>query len=355
MSSNPLFTVAIACYQSEPYLEKSLGSVAAQTFRDFEAICYVEESTDRSLEMCRAFAARDGRFSVVPAPKTGSASTTRNWGVDHARGTYLVFLDGDDWLATDMLEKLAGKLSQTGELDVLAFAGATLSSEDGDMSAAARISNFTGRDADAGVFSGADAIRRAGRDGGKFVGNTFFCTYRTAFMRENRLYQHIGSLAEDFESTPRIWFAARRFAYLDERLYAYRRRPGSTTTTQSSAKLLLDLAARERALLEYAAGRDDVPGDILRIWANQWIGMFYWMSFHPVSSAKFSDADRRRAFAILLEGAGRRRFLDMSARASRARRLALPLFLLAAAGWQWPAKFFFRKLYYPLSDRRSRT
>ena len=53
MNEQPTFTVVIACYNTAPFLGKALGSVAAQTHRDFEAICYVEESTDESLAICR--------------------------------------------------------------------------------------------------------------------------------------------------------------------------------------------------------------------------------------------------------------------------------------------------------------
>lgn len=98
-SASPRFTVAVSGYQNAPYLPKSLGSVKAQSFRDFEAICYVEESTDGSLEICRRLTADDPRFKVVSAPKSGTASATRNYAIDHAGGEYLVVLDGDDWLA----------------------------------------------------------------------------------------------------------------------------------------------------------------------------------------------------------------------------------------------------------------
>ncbi len=79
--NQPKFTVIIACYQTEPYLPKALESVASQTYKDFEAICYVEESTDRSLEICREMAEKDPRFIVSTGPKSGGVATTRNYGI----------------------------------------------------------------------------------------------------------------------------------------------------------------------------------------------------------------------------------------------------------------------------------
>ena len=245
----PKFTVIIACYNTAPYLPKALESVASQTFRDFEAICYVEESTDESLSICQAMAERDLRFIVVTAPKSGAVSTTRNYGIDHGQGEYLVVLDGDDWIVPDMLEKLAKKLEITGDVDVLSFAAITTETEDVTFSDLPKLTNFRSKDAE-GVFTGVEAIRRVGRNGGKMHNQTWLSIYRIAFLRKNQLYQKDGLLMEDFEWTPRVWFFAQRFAYLDEAFYAYRRRPGSLTT-MSSSRLIFDLAKELKSLVSH--------------------------------------------------------------------------------------------------------
>ena len=349
MSTAPRFTVVIAGYQTAPYLPKALDSVKGQSFTDFEALCYVEKSTDDSLDICRRYAAADPRFKVAEGEKSGAVATTRNYGIDHAAGEYLVVLDGDDWLVTDMLEKLDAKLRETGDVDVLAFGAVTTDTEDADLRKLQKLTNFRPADTQ-GTFSGIDAIRRAGRNGGNFRNYTWLNIYRTAFLRENRLYQSDGLMMEDFEHTPRVWFRAERIAYLDEVFYFYRRRPGSLTT-QSSPRLILDLAHQTASLMDFAA-HNDIPDDVMRIWSNQWLAVLYWFMFHPVSSRKISDADRRAALQVLFAGEGRRRFKKLAARASFPRRLARPLVSWAAGGWQFPAKFYFRKLYYPLTERR---
>ena len=349
-SKMPLFTVILAGYQTEPYLQKALDSVANQTFRDFEAICYVEESTDRSLEMCQAMAERDPRFKVATGPKSGGVGATRNYGIDHASGQYLAVLDGDDWLSTDMLEKLADKLNRTGPLDVLSFAAVSTESEDVDLEKASRLTNFTQSDA-VGVFSGSDVIRQAGRNGGRFHAYTVLSLYRIAFLREHGLYQQHGVM-EDFEWTPRVWFCAERMAYLDEVFYFYRRRSGSLTT-ESSARIIHDLASHLRSLMLFAESHV-VPADILNIWSNQWVSIFFWFMYHPVTSRKISDKDRKQALNSLFEGSGKAQFLRILTRASRPKRLARPLLLLASKGFQFPAKLYFRNLYYPLVERKAK-
>ena len=282
-------------------------------------------------------------------PKSGGVGATRNYGIDHASGRYLVILDGDDWLAEDMLEKLAGKLEQTGEVDVLSFAMVSTETEETDSATAKMFTNFSSQDEN-GVFSGQDAIRKAGRNGGTFHAYTVLSIYRTAFLRGHRLYQQLGVM-EDFEWTPRVWFFAKRMAYLNEVFYFYRRRANSLTTAASS-RIIHDLTGHIRLLLAFAES-ESVPDDILAIWSNQWISVFFWFMYHPVTSAKISDADRKQALNKLFAGDGRMQFLRLFSHASRPKRLARPLICLAAKGFQLPAKVFFRGVYYPLIERRN--
>ena len=353
MNQTPLFTIALAGYQTEPYLQKALDSIADQTFRDFEVICYVEESTDRSLEMCRAMADRDPRFKVATGPKSGAVATTRNYGIDHASGRYLAVIDGDDWLVPDMLEKLAGKLGETGDVDVLTFAAVSTESESVDRSRAKRFTNFRKSD-EAEVFSGQDAIRRSGKNGGAIHNYTWLSIYRVAFLREHRLYQSDGLLMEDYEWNPRVWFFAKRVAYLDQDFYVYRRRPGSLTT-EASPRIVMDLARQFRSLADFAEIHgNEIPNDIFSIWSNQWISVLFWFMFHPVTSRKIPDGDRKKALNVFLSGDGTKQFRRILSHASRPKRIAGPLIRLAAKGFQFPAKVFFQKFYYPLIERRGK-
>jgi glycosyltransferase involved in cell wall biosynthesis len=340
----PLFTVILSGYQTEPYLRKALDSIANQTFHDFEAICYVEECTDRSLEICHAMAERDPRFKVATGPKSGGVGATRNYGIDHASGQYLIILDGDDWLAEDMMEKLAAKLERTGSVDVLSFIAVTTKTEDVDPTSARKLTNFSANDQN-GTFSGLDAIRKAGRNGGQFHAYTVLSIYRTEFLREHRLYQQRGVM-EDFEWTPRVWFYAKRMAYLDEVFYFYRRRANSLTT-EASSRIIHHLTGHIRSLLAFA-NAEQVPADIITIWSNQWLSIFYWFMFHPVTSAKITDADREQVLSKLFDRECRAQFLTLFSHVSRPKRLALPLIRLAAKGFIFPARFYFRCFYYPL-------
>ncbi len=343
------FTVIIACYQTEPYLPKALGSVAAQTCKDFEAICYVEESTDRSLEICREMSEKDSRFIVATGPKSGGVATTRNYGIEHASGEYLVVLDGDDWLEADALEKLSARIDAEGELDVIAFAATRTRTDPIDPTKAERLSNFRKEDSEV-VFTGQDAIRRAKPAAGWFGNFTWLNAYRVQFLRDNHIRQTDGLLMEDVESTPRIWFAAKRFAYIDARLYVYRLRQNSITTASSLERVNTDTIRQFRALLQFVS-ENDIPNDILSIWCNQWVALIYVQLFYPGFAKRVSDESRRRSLAVLAEDGGLSAFRRAASRTSLPKRVAFPVFALAVKGWTAPAKLFFRA-YYALADRK---
>jgi hypothetical protein len=79
-----------------------------------------------------------------------------------------------------------------------------------------------------------------------------------------------------------------------------------------------------------------------------------WFMFYPSSSAKIPDTDRKTAMRNVLKD-GVLRFIRFASRASLPKRMAILPMLLTAVGWQFPAKFFFRRLYFPLAEHRTHT
>lgn len=110
-------SIIIPVYNGEAFLEECLLSVAAQTFRDFEAIIVNDGSTDRTLEIAKRFASRDSRFKIVTTSNRG-VSAARNTGVNLATGDFLTFVDGDDCLYRRALEVLV-KAADSHRSDVV--------------------------------------------------------------------------------------------------------------------------------------------------------------------------------------------------------------------------------------------
>lgn len=94
-SSNPIFSIIVPCYNQEKYLEECLVSVLNQTYKDWECIIVNDGSTDNSEKIALEFKRKDSRFVLISKTNEG-LSATRNYGINHSRGTYILPLDGDD-------------------------------------------------------------------------------------------------------------------------------------------------------------------------------------------------------------------------------------------------------------------
>ena len=101
----PLVSIIVPVYNIKKYLRRCLGSIAGQTFADFECILVDDGSTDGSPAICDEWAAKDGRFRVIHQ-ENGGASAARNAGLKAARAPWLFFIDSDDAISPCALEQV---------------------------------------------------------------------------------------------------------------------------------------------------------------------------------------------------------------------------------------------------------
>ena len=95
--SNPLVSMILPIYNSELTLNRCIDSILNQEFTDFELIAVDDGSTDRSGAICDEYASRDSRVIVLHKENSG-VSDSRNLALTRACGTYLQFVDSDDWI-----------------------------------------------------------------------------------------------------------------------------------------------------------------------------------------------------------------------------------------------------------------
>ena len=115
-----LFSVIVPIYKVEPWLPECVDSILAQTFRDFEMILVDDGSPDGCPALCDRYAAGDDRVRVIHKANGGLVSA-RQAGMELARGEYVVNVDGDDAIASDLLER-AAELIRAQEADLISFA-----------------------------------------------------------------------------------------------------------------------------------------------------------------------------------------------------------------------------------------
>lgn len=94
---NPTVSIIVPVYNAEATISRCIESIINQEYRDFELLLIDDGSTDSSGTICDRYAAEDSRIRLIHKENTG-VSETRNMALDLACGTYLQFLDSDDWI-----------------------------------------------------------------------------------------------------------------------------------------------------------------------------------------------------------------------------------------------------------------
>lgn len=111
--SNPFLSVIIPVYNAKSYLTRCLDSLLDQTFTDFEAILVDDGSTDDSAALCDGYAEKDHRFHCIHK-ENGGHTSARQAGLRQAVGTYVAFVDSDDWINPAMYQTMCGAAKDTG-------------------------------------------------------------------------------------------------------------------------------------------------------------------------------------------------------------------------------------------------
>lgn len=100
----PFFSIIVPVYNAGDYLDRCLTSIIKQQADKWECIVVDDGSTDNSADICDRFASKDERFVVIHKKNEG-VSKTRNCGLGKARGSWLVFVDADDYLPSNALSE----------------------------------------------------------------------------------------------------------------------------------------------------------------------------------------------------------------------------------------------------------
>lgn len=106
-------SIVIPCHNAAKFIRECLDSVVRQTLRDIEVICIDDGSTDETAAILDEYVMRDARFVVVRIERSG-VSVARNMGIVRATGDYIGFVDADDTLDPDWLEKAEKVIVDSG-------------------------------------------------------------------------------------------------------------------------------------------------------------------------------------------------------------------------------------------------
>ena len=103
MGQKPLITLIVPCYNQGVFLNENLQSVYDQTYSNWECFIIDDGSTDTTAQIAQSWASRDKRFNYYQKDNNGLAAA-RNFGLDKASGSYIQFLDADDFIDSNKLQ-----------------------------------------------------------------------------------------------------------------------------------------------------------------------------------------------------------------------------------------------------------
>lgn len=206
------FSIIVPCYNVARYINTCVDSVIKQTYTNWELILVDDESTDDTLGLLRDFSNMDSRIKVV-TKSHGGLPQTRNHGMQHMTGNYLMLLDGDDYFALDHLENDA-MLIQKSHCDMLIHNQHTTFSEDNSR----KVILFDQTEEN---LSSKEKLEYLFSMNHFLPASAVLSTYRVEFLRENNLsYSEEYTCSEDLDffhkaisRNPRIEFAYDEFYY----------------------------------------------------------------------------------------------------------------------------------------------
>ena len=218
-------SVIVPVYKVEKYLPQCIDSILAQTYKDFELILIDDGSPDNCGKMCDEYAQRDARVRVIHQ-KNGGLSAARNAGIDMAKGEYIAFVDSDDYVSEEYLEKLYS----------------CLVCNNADISICGMLSFFDGKKLDSAesikkdrtVMTGREACLSIYKMDGRVPVMAWGKMYKASLF-DNIRYPN-GLIHEDDATTPRLFYKAKNVAMFADALYFYRAREDSITNATFSAK-----------------------------------------------------------------------------------------------------------------------
>lgn len=245
-----LVSVIVAVYNVDPLIDRCVESIRRQTHHDLEIILVDDGSTDGSGQRCDEHARADSRVVVVHQANSGLAAA-RNAGLEHATGTHILFVDGDDWIHDELVGRLL----------------ALLDGSDNDIAAATfqRVNSPAVQ-----PIPAHPEVRHFGRDkallewaGARHTALTISCGKLTP----RRFFDHVafppGRLHEDEFTTYLLLAQAQTVHLTMAPLYYYWHRPDSIMGSEPTVDRSLDAIAAYRQQLTFLTAHEHHKAAVL--------------------------------------------------------------------------------------------
>lgn len=288
----PLISVIVPVFKVEPYLQRCIDSIVAQTYQNLEILLVDDGSPDRCGEICDRAAQKDRRIRVIHK-KNGGLSDARNEGIRSAAGELFLFVDSDDCIAPTMVETLYHQLAEN-QADI-AMCGYEMFDAEGR-----RFPIKFELASDPLVLSGEEATKRLLMN----LEPPMVVAWNKLEKRslwENRSFP-VGKQHEDDFTTYQLFYAAKKVVIVGEPLYFYFQRSDSIIGVGFNEKSLHKIEAYQEACL-FFKNKDHALFE-------RSCNLVMIMNMRCIREAGASDSPRKEKIIHTLRWEGRRFYLE---------------------------------------------
>lgn len=229
--NDPLVSIVIPVYNVEKYIRECVDSVLHQTYRNIEVLLIDDGSTDRSGRICEEY--QDNRITVIHQKNMG-LSEARNMGLKNAKGQYVYFLDSDDLIIPETIEKLE-KTAESEASDIVLFEAHSFSDDlNRDVKQTYRRKKHYQTDVGIQVFSRLQDNKEA-------FASVPLMFFKRDYLLNNSLCFYPNICYEDMLFTPIVLCSAGRVSHCHATLYQRRVRENSTTTSKPTERNFISI------------------------------------------------------------------------------------------------------------------
>lgn len=271
----PLVSIIIPVYGVEKYLEKCVKSVIKQSYKNLEILLIDDGSKDKSGKICDKLSENDLRIKVYHK-KNGGLSDARNYGLKHATGEYIMFVDSDDYIDINMVKKMID-MANSYNLDIVMCDFSIVNENDKIILKKEKESTFK-------IYNKNQLFKLWNTD-----------MYLICNLAWNKLYKKelfdkimfpVGKIHEDEFTVYKVVYLSKKIGYITESLYYY---------YQQESSIMHNLNDKRLNLLEALKERIDFSNNISNTFYKETIEIYmnaiidYYFKFNNVKKHNISN------------------------------------------------------------------
>lgn len=278
-------SIIVPVYNVEKYIYKCIKSLEEQDFNkeNYEIIVVNDGSLDNSISIVKQLQTEFNNIHILNK-NNGGLSSARNFGLQHAKGDYIWFVDSDDYIEKNVLKSLIYKL-ENEKLDLLGLNSYDVWEEKENETYDARFQPLN-------IISGEEYIKSY-----PIRVSACFVIIKKDILIDNKIFFMEGIIHEDNEFALRLHRHIKRMSFERNRIYNYVHREGSITTTKNENQILKSLHSWQKILRITQETFKDASS--YSLYARYWINNYKFYAINSLFFSKLNSKDKRKEFKEL--------------------------------------------------------